>query len=73
MGTPKTLSEAIARGLMEYGFLNNEKITKMVELHVKDFLSQKFQAAAMKSSLPDAPHAETMILRLFRRICEKEG
>lgn len=40
-GTPKTIEEAIANGLEEYGFYNNDKIAMFVVKHVKDFLAQK--------------------------------
>lgn len=40
-GTPKTIEEAIANGLEEYGFYNNDKIAKFVMRHVKDFIAQK--------------------------------
>lgn len=40
-GTPKTIEEAIANGLEEYGFYNNDKIAKFVMKHVKDFMAQK--------------------------------
>ncbi len=41
IGTPKSLDEAIQNGLEEYGFVNNEKIVKVLIPHIRDFLAQK--------------------------------
>lgn len=40
-GTPKDLRTAIKNGLEEYGFLNNEKIIKVLLPHIQEFMAQK--------------------------------
>jgi len=35
------MRQAIVYGLLDYGFINNEKIASYVLEHVKDFIAQK--------------------------------
>jgi hypothetical protein len=42
-GTPKTLTEAIRNGLEDLDHVPNIDDAQIIEAHIKDFLSQKFQ------------------------------
>lgn len=65
-GTPKTLTESIEIGLFEYGFENREKIAKIIEPHVRDYLAQKFGVSFLESG--DDQGATNLIKTLWEKI-----
>lgn len=46
VATPKTLHGAIVNGLSDR-YYTNKPVTDLLEVHIKDFLSQKFTSAMM--------------------------
>lgn len=50
-GTPKNLSGAIENAIEEFGGVDNRSLDlqKLIRLHVKDFLGQRFMVAMLKA------------------------
>lgn len=61
-GTPKTLTEAILNGLDDKGV---DLTTSLIQAHIRDFLSQKFNVAYLKAK--DDGELERL-KELFRKV-----
>ncbi len=47
-GTPKTLSEAILNGVMDWSAESHIPMTEVIRLHVRDYLAQQFTMDLME-------------------------
>lgn len=68
-GTPKSLNQAIRNGVkqsFQYGMDDGDG-PHTIELHVKDYLSQKFATALLKASSGEVS-AETALVELWSKI-----
>lgn len=67
-GTPKTLREAVSNGLSSYRPDSSGRMDEHVELHIKDFLAQKFGAAMIEASTEENEiELKRLYLALTRR------
>lgn len=66
-GTPKTLREAVSNGLSSYRPDSSGRMDEHVELHVKDFLAQKFGAAMISATEENEIELKRLYLALIKR------
>lgn len=80
-GTPKHLMESIANGIVAWDTrigqppISNiavEDQARQVEMHVRDFLSQRFSSAIMEAESAGRYEEADRLMNFFKWITEKE-